>query len=141
MREVSFFGIMSGVWEDKRETLLNVSKLVEKPKSSYAEQNLGVRCADGHHEYCSVFGQYILTPDVYEQLERDIAAADAQGDSKHEIELTAALDAVRSQKGMYGVRLQGERFDMGNPRALADTVAAFAKQAPPQSPQRREKAG
>ena len=107
-----------------------MSKLVEKPKSSYAEQNLGVRCADGHHEYCSVFGQYILTPDVYEQLERDIAAADAQGDSKHEIELTAALDAVRSRKGMYGVRLQGERFDMGNPRALAHTVAAFAKQAP-----------
>jgi UTP-glucose-1-phosphate uridylyltransferase/galactokinase len=141
VREVSFFGIMSGVWEDKRETLLNVSTLVEKPKSSYAEQNLGVRCADGHHEYCSVFGQYILTPDVYEQLERDIAAADAQGDSKHEIELTAALDAVRSRKGMYGVRLQGERFDMGNPRALAHTVAAFAKQAPLNPPKGGKKQG
>ena len=27
---------------------------------------------------------------------------------------------------MYGVRLRGERFDMGNPQALIDTVATFA---------------
>jgi hypothetical protein len=27
---------------------------------------------------------------------------------------------------MYGIRLNGERFDMGNPAALVNTVATFA---------------
>ena len=70
--------------------------------------------------------QYILTPDVFTQLEADIRAADEGGDQNREIELTAALDAVRKQIGMMGVRLKGERFDMGNPQALVDTVSHFS---------------
>lgn len=127
LAEVSHFGIMTGVWEDKDERLLNVSALVEKPKASYAEEFLGVRNAQGEKEYCSVFGQYILTPEVFAQLETDIKAADQASDHKKEIELTAALEAVRQQKGMMGVRLKGLRFDMGNPHALISTVSTFAK--------------
>ena len=123
--EVSHFGIMSGVWEDKDECMLNVSRLVEKPKASYAEEFLGVRGKNGEREYCSVFGQYILTPDVFTQLEADIRAADEVGDRSREIELTAALDAVRQQTGMMGVRLKGERYDMGNQQALIDTISHF----------------
>ena len=126
VKEVSHFGIMSGVWEDKRNTVLNVSVLREKPKSSYAEEFLGVRDAEGQKEYCSVFGQYILTPEVFAQLEEDIREADARSDQQSEIELTAALDKVRQRIGMYGIRLKGKRFDMGNPAALMNTVATFA---------------
>ena len=122
---VSHFGIMSGVWEDKKETVLRVSALNEKPKSSYAEEFLGVRNSEGKREYCSVFGQYILTPEVFEQLEADIKAADANPEHKGEIELTSALDAVRQRSGMYGIRLRGERYDMGNPRALVATIATY----------------
>ena len=127
VKEVSHFGIMSGVWEDKQETLLNVSAFVEKPKSSYAEEFLGVRNSEGEHEYCSVLGQYVLTPEVFAQLENDIKEADTHPERGNEIELTAALDAVRKRSGMFGVRLMGERFDMGNPQALINTVAAFSK--------------
>ena len=123
---VSHFGSRSGVWEDKKYQVLRVNTLVEKPKASYAEEFLGVRNANGQNEYCSVFGQYILTPEVFEQLEADIKAADENPDAKGEIELTSALDKVRQRTGMYGVRLRGERFDMGNPQALIDTVATFA---------------
>ena len=131
---VSHFGIMSGVWEDKKYQLLRVNTLVEKPKASYAEEFLGVRDAKGHKEYCSVLGQYILTPEVFEQLEADIKAADEEishlspptSHLSKEIELTSALDKVRQRTGMYGVRLRGERFDMGNPQALVNTVATFA---------------
>ena len=123
---VSHFGIMSGVWEDKKYQVLHVNTLVEKPKASYAEEFLGVRNDKGHKEYCSVFGQYILTPEVFEQLEADIKAADENPDARGEIELTSALDKVRQRTGMYGVRLCGERFDMGNPQALVNTVATFA---------------
>ena len=124
---VSHFGVMSGVWEDKEETILHVNTFVEKPKASYAEEFLGVKNKKGEREYCSVFGQYILTPDVFQQLEADIAEADSRGDVTSEIELTSALEAVRKRSGMIGLRLKGERYDMGNPHALVDAVSGFSK--------------
>lgn len=127
LADVSHFGIMSGVWEDKDRRVLNVSTLCEKPKASYAEEFLGVRGKGREREYCSVFGQYILTPDVFTQLEADIKAADASDDRNREIELTAALDAVRQQSGMIGIRLMGERYDMGNPQAFVNTVKYMSR--------------
>ena len=126
LAEVSHFGIMSGVWEDKDERVLNANVLAEKPKASYAEEFLGVRNKAGEKEYCSVFGQYILTPEVFDQLQADIKAADAEGDNTKEIELTSALDAVRQHSGMMALRLKGERYDMGNQQALVTTIAAFS---------------
>ena len=124
--DVSLYGILSGVWEDKERTVLNVSVMHEKPKASYAEDFLGVRNAEGQKEYYSVFGQYILTPEVFAQLASDIAQADEAGDTTKEIELTAALEAVRQQSGMMGVRLNGTMYDMGNPKALRRCIQEFA---------------
>jgi UTP-glucose-1-phosphate uridylyltransferase len=115
------------VWEDKEHTVLNVSVMNEKPKASYAEEFLGVRNASGEREYYRVFGQYILTPEVFAQLEADIQKADAEDDHSREIELTAALEAVRQKSGMMGVRLKGTMYDMGNPTALRRCVEQFAK--------------
>ena len=122
LAEVSHYGIMSGVWENKDRTELNVAVMMEKPKASYAEEFLWVRNSSGVKEYYSVFGQYILTPEVFEQLAADIEA----NDGTHEVELTAALEAVRQKSGMMGVRLNGEMFDMGNPKALRRCVAEYA---------------
>ena len=126
LAEVSHYGILSGVWEDKERSILNVSVMNEKPKASYAEEFLGVRNADGQKEYYSVFGQYILTPDVFAQLEADIKQADANGDHTREIELTSALEAVRKKSGMIGIRLKGAMYDMGNPNALRRCVEEYA---------------
>ena len=127
LAEVSHYGILSGVWEDKERTILNVSVMQEKPKASYAEEFLGVRNGDGQKEYYCVFGQYVLTPDVFAQLASDIARADAEGDTMREIELTAALEAVRQKSGMMGVRLNGVMFDMGNPKALRRCILNYAE--------------
>ena len=127
LAEVSHYGILSGVWEDKDNTILNVSVMHEKPKASYSEEFLGVRNKDGEKEYYSVFGQYILTPEVFVQLEADVQKADAEGDTTREIELTAALEAVRQKSGMIGVRLRGTMYDMGNPNALRKCVNSFSK--------------
>ncbi len=124
--EVSHYGILSGIWEDKEHTTLKVTMMQEKPKASYAEEFLGVRNAEGNKEYYSVFGQYVLTPEVFSQLESDIRHADDEGSSR-EIELTSALEAVRKKSGMIGVRLNGEMFDMGNPKALRRCVQQFGK--------------
>ena len=127
LAEVSHYGILSGVWEDKERTILNVSVMQEKPKASYAEEFLGVRNGDGQKEYYCVFGQYVLTPDVFAQLASDIARADAEGDTMREIELTTALEAVRQKSGMMGVRLNGVMFDMGNPKALRRCILNYAE--------------
>jgi len=126
LAEVSHYGILSGVWEDKDHSVLNVSVMQEKPKASYAEEFLGVRNAEGQKEYYSVFGQYILTPEVFEQLRADIKQADAEGDHTREIELTAALEAVRKNSGMMGIQLRGKMYDMGNPNALRRCVEEYA---------------
>ena len=125
--QVSHYGILSGVWEDKNQTILNVGQMTEKPKSSYAEEYLGVRDSEGLHHYYSVFGQYILTQEVFEQLERDIQDADQAGDHQREIELTTALERVRQQSGMVGVQLRGEMYDMGNPVAFRHAVIKYSE--------------
>jgi len=126
LAEVSRYGILHGVWEDKQNTVLNVSTMHEKPKASYAEEFLGVRNKDGEKEYYSVFGQYILTPEVFAQLHEDIMQKEIDGDHVSEIELTSALEAVRQRSGMMGVRLKGRMYDMGNPDALRRCVEEYA---------------
>ena len=127
LAEVSRYGILHGVWEDKHQHVLNVDTMTEKPKASYAEDFLGVRNQEGEKEYYSVFGQYILTPEVFSQLHEDIMQKEIDGDHVTEIELTSALEAVRQRSGMMGVRLKGRMYDMGNPSALVRAVEAFAK--------------
>ncbi len=127
LAEVSRYGILHGVWEDNDHSILNVSAMVEKPKASYAEEFLAVRNKKGEKEYYSVFGQYILTPEVFSQLHEDIMQKEIDGDHVTEIELTSALDAVRKRSGMVGVRLRGHMYDMGNPSALTKAITEFAK--------------
>ncbi|QVJ80393.1 UTP-glucose-1-phosphate uridylyltransferase [Prevotella sp. khp1] len=124
LADVSHYGILSGTWEDKNETVLNISKMTEKPKASYAEEFLGVKCKDGERKYMSVFGQYILTPEVFEQLRTDIENA---SDLNSEIELTTALDKVREQYGMIGIQLQGRMYDMGNFNAFKNCIKTYSK--------------
>jgi UTP-glucose-1-phosphate uridylyltransferase/mevalonate kinase len=124
--EVSRYGILHGVWEDKSDSILNVTTMCEKPKVNYAEEFLGVRNSKGEKEYYSVFGQYILTPEVFSQLHHDIMQAEIEEDHVREIELTSALEAVRQRSGMIGIRLKGQMFDMGNPVALRRCVEEYA---------------
>ena len=126
LAEVSRYGILHGRWEDKDRTMLNVDTIMEKPKSSYAEDYLGVRDKNGEKEYYSVFGQYILTPEVFAQIHEDITQKEIEGDHVSEIELTSALEAVRKRSGMIGYRLKGKMYDMGNPDALRRCVEEYA---------------
>ena len=122
--DVSHYGILTGTWEDKNETVLNISQMNEKPKASYAEEFLGVKGKDGERKYWSVFGQYVLTPEVFEQLRQDINECT---DLSKEVELTTALEKVRQREGMIGVQLQGHMFDMGNYNAYRNCVKDFTK--------------
>ena len=125
LAEVSHYGILTGTWEDKKEAVLSITQMNEKPKASYAEEFLGVKGKDGERKYWSVFGQYVITPEVFEQLHQDIINTT---NPEKEIELTSALDKVRDNNGMIGVRLQGKMYDMGNYNAFRHCVAEYSSE-------------
>lgn len=122
LTDVSHYGIITGYWENREQTVLNMTRFCEKPTIHHAEVNLPVKMSDGTNRFYSVFGQYILTPEVYAQLREDI---EHQTDPGKEIELTSALEKVRSKGGMMGVVLNGRMFDMGKPDAFRNAVANY----------------
>lgn len=109
---------------DPRYTVMvDKVKAKEYVASIIGEEHLAVRMRQGELRYYSVFGQYVLTPEVFDQLQRNIqkGAADEHG----EVELTTALEQVRERQGLMGVQLDGEMFDMGIPDAFKNAVANF----------------
>ncbi len=119
---VSYYGVTSGEWINKERTVLQISNITEKPSVAYAEEYLGVENLNESKKYYSVFGQYVLTPEIFEQLRWNITHAEDDG---KEIELTTALERVRQNIGMMGVVLNGKMYDMGNPSALRNTMVYF----------------
>ena len=79
--------------------VVKVSGLVEKPKAEDAPSNL------------AVIGRYVLSPNVFEILER------TQPGKGGEIQLTDALQELAADPdgpGVYGVVFRGRRYDTGD---------------------------
>lgn len=125
LEKVSYYGIISGKWADCKETVLDMSNIYEKPTVAYAEEHLGVGTSKEKKKYFSVFGQYILIPEVFYQLKENIDNGVVS--SRGEIELTTALEQVREKYGLMGVQLDGKMFDMGVPDELRNTLAYFGR--------------
>lgn len=89
---VSSYGIVAGT--PITESVYKVDGLVEKPKKELAPSNL------------AVLGRYVLTPDVFEQLERIPLGAG------NELQLTDALAQLESP--IHAVAYKGKRYDVGN---------------------------
>lgn len=105
---------------------MNVTEMAEKPSIQYAKDFLGVKNKSDSKDYYCTFGQYVLTPDVFEYLREDIEEHDKNSD-RSEIQLTSALCRVLDEKGMTGVFVDGRSYDVGIPSAYAETVATFGK--------------
>ena len=123
---VAHYGIVNGVWEDTSETMMKVDSMVEKPTDDYAREYLGVRNRQGSQKYYATFGQYILTPEVFSELERRIVQEHKLSDGR-EYGLTEALDAVRKKVGMYAFVPDGKSFDIGLPETYRETMWEFSR--------------
>lgn len=119
---VVHYGILHGVW-DENETMMKVDRMVEKPTDDYAEEYLGVRNAQGERKYYATFGQYVLTPEVFEELEKEIVGGNPT--EGKEYGLTFALERVREKYGMYAFVPDGKSFDIGLPDAYRKTMIDF----------------
>lgn len=125
LEKVSHYGIISGQWADSKQNILNMSNIYEKPTVAYAEKFLGVGSPKEPKKYYNIFGQYILTPDVFTQLKENIDNRVIS--NRGEVELTTALEQIREKSGMIGVCLDGKMYDMGMPDALRDTIYKFSQ--------------
>jgi len=118
--EIHNFGCVTGVWEEK-DSLLTVTEFYEKPDIEYARTHLHV---DGMEDdlFLTIFGQYVLTPDVFHYLEEHITHNIRE---RGEFQLTSCLDKVRQEHGFTGYVVKGRRFDIGLPEAYRQTVIDF----------------
>jgi len=130
LNDVIHYGILSGTWDDKNKTLMNVTEFIEKPTVEYAKKFLGVKRDNDKFSYYSVFGQYILTPEVFLALDDNIKSGKAI-EKNGEIGLTAVLASFinsstnNGASGLYGVVLSGKMFDTGNAQAYMETLRKY----------------
>lgn len=114
------FGTVTGHWIDRQ--LLNLTEFAEKPTIEYARENLRV---DGLGDYLTVFGQYIIKPQVFDYLEEHIHNNVRE---RGEFQLTSALDRLRKEDGFLGLMIDGKRFDIGLPDYYLETLQTFRQE-------------
>jgi UTP--glucose-1-phosphate uridylyltransferase len=100
------YGIVAG--QPVGDRLLQLEDLVEKPEPSVAPSNL------------AIIGRYILTPEIFDHLER--TGADHRG----EIQLTDALRSLLADQSIYGYRFEGKRHDTGNKLGFLKATVEYA---------------
>jgi len=98
----------AAVEETDEPDVVKVTGLVEKPKKEDAPSNY------------AIIGRYVLTPGVFDVLER------TEPGKGGEIQLTDALEELASTEGVLGVVFRGRRYDTGD---RADYIKAIVQLA------------
>jgi UTP-glucose-1-phosphate uridylyltransferase len=121
--QIAAFGTATGMWIEP-EVLLNVTELAEKPNLDYARGNLRVPGLPDD-EYLTVFGQYVIKPQLFAYLEEHIHNNVRE---RGEFQLTSALDRLRQEDGFQGLTIQGQRYDIGLPDHYVETLQTFRQE-------------
>jgi len=108
--EVQQYGVIRA--EPVEADLYRIEDLVEKPLPQKAPSNL------------AVIGRYILTPEIFEALEKTPPG------KNNEIQLTDALRILAAEKGVYGKRLNGTRYDAGDKLGFLKATVEFGLKSP-----------
>ncbi len=116
--EISQYGIVEG--EPVREGVWRVRSLVEKPDPDEAPSDLGI------------VGRYVLTPDVFEVIERTPPGKNG------EIQITDALNTLAGQRSMFAYQFEGTRYDTGRPLGFLQASIELALRRPDIGPKLRE---
>ncbi len=93
MDEIHKYGVIAG--EMIRDDIFRVNSMVEKPKAEDAPSNL------------AIIGRYILTPDIFELIEK------TEPGKGGEIQITDALMKQAQDGCVLAYKFKGQRFDCG----------------------------
>jgi len=121
--QIANFGTATGVWIEENH-LLNVTEFAEKPTVDYAQNNLRVSGLP-QDEYLTVFGQYVIKPQLFDYLEEHIKNNVRE---RGEFQLTSALDRLRQEDGFLGLIMDGQRYDIGLPEYYLQTLRTFRQE-------------
>jgi UTP--glucose-1-phosphate uridylyltransferase len=97
-----------------------VQDLVEKPDPAEAPSNL------------AIVGRYILTPEIFEYLERTPPGRGG------EVQLTDGLKLLLERQAIYGYEFEGVRHDAGTPIGLIKATISLGLKDPEIGPELRE---
>lgn len=106
LEKVSRYGVVGG--ERVSDRILKVAQLVEKPRPDASPSNLAAA------------GRYILTPEIFEAIEKTPPGKD------NEIQLTDALRLLLERQGVLALTIEGKRFDIGDKLDYVKTTIEFA---------------
>lgn len=92
---------------------VRVSALLEKPPHAVAKDKLAMSDPPLPDDtFLTIFGQYILEPDIFAILGEAIAHNVRENG---QFQLTSALDRLRQEKGLVGLCVDGQRCNLSNP--------------------------
>ena len=117
---ISSYGVIDATPVPGNDRLYEVRNMVEKPKLADAPSNL------------AIIGRYILTPAIFEVLDRTPLGAGG------ELQLTDAMRLLLTQEKIFGYRYEGRRHDAGDKLGFLQATVEFALKRPELSRQFRE---
>lgn len=106
--EVSSYGIIDA--QPLHDEFYNITRLVEKPKPQEAPTNL------------AMIGRYILTPAIFEILERQEPGVG------QEIQLTDAISKLNEQEAVHACVIKGTWHDVGDHLGYVKAILALSTQ-------------
>ena len=111
---ISAYGVVAGnqVMGRFQDRLYDITNLVEKPKFQDAPSKL------------AVIGRYVLTPTIFETLERTPLGAGG------ELQLTDGLRLLLQREKLYGYVFEGKRHDTGDKLGFLKATVEFALKRP-----------
>ncbi len=105
---VSSYGIIEAKHSDGRYH--QVGRFLEKPQPNETTSRLGV------------IGKYIITPEIFDYL-----ATDSEGASKDgEVRLADAFARIVQDRDIYGLEMEGERYDTGDKFGFLKATVDYA---------------
>lgn len=104
--DVSRYGIVE--YSNHEDKVYELTNLYEKPKPGITNSRL------------AIMGRYILTPDVFDELEKGHIGAGG------EIQLTDALQSLNDKRAIYAYDFEGERYDVGDKTGFVTTTLEYA---------------
>ena len=114
--QVSSYGVLDPAAPIDDDGVILVADLVEKPPAASAPSDY------------ILIGRYVLTPDVFDEIDRLTPG------SGGELQLTDALRAQAARAPFHGVLSRVARYDTGTPVGFLEAAIAFALRDPRMAP-------
>jgi len=105
---ISSYGVLDCQPTAKNPRVMEVKNLVEKPKAGTAPSKN------------AIIGRYILTPRIFDVLEKTPLGAG------NELQLTDAIRSLLQHEKVYGYSFEGKRYDAGDKLGFLQATVQFA---------------